>query len=62
MDEPWSWPASLDALTAAAETHRELFENDSLRVLETRISLAPRSGAARSVRTRSRTSAPRTST
>jgi hypothetical protein len=28
---------SLDALTAAPETHRALFENDSVRVLETRI-------------------------
>ena len=37
MDEPWPWPASLDALTAAPETHRELFESDTLRVLETRI-------------------------
>ena len=36
MDEPWPWPASLDALTAAPETDRELFENDAVRVLETR--------------------------
>jgi hypothetical protein len=36
-DEQWPWPASLDALTAAPETHRALFENDAVRVLETRI-------------------------
>jgi len=35
--EPWIWPASLDALTAAPESHRVLFENEAVRVLETRI-------------------------
>lgn len=35
--EPWTWPDSLDALTAAAESHRRLFENETVRVLETRI-------------------------
>jgi hypothetical protein len=35
--EPWMWPDSLDALAAAPETHRLLFENDAVRVLETRI-------------------------
>jgi quercetin dioxygenase-like cupin family protein len=35
--EAWSWPDSLDALTAAARFHTLLFENDSVRVLATRI-------------------------
>ena len=35
--EQWIWPDSLDALVAAAESHRCLFENDVVRVLETRI-------------------------
>lgn len=35
--EPWTWPDSLDALVAAADSHRCLFENDIVRVLETRI-------------------------
>jgi len=35
--EPWTWPDSLDAAIAAPETHRVLFENDAVRVLETRI-------------------------
>jgi len=35
--EPWTWPEALDALTAAPETHRVLFENDAVRVLETTI-------------------------
>ena len=34
---PWTWPDSLDALAAAPESHRILFENDAVRVLETRI-------------------------
>ena len=34
---PWPWPDSLDALAAAPESHRLLFENDRVRVLETRI-------------------------
>jgi hypothetical protein len=33
-----SWPAHLDALVAAPEHHTLLFENDSVRVLDTRIS------------------------
>lgn len=33
----WTWPESLDALEAAPEFHRLLFENDAVRVLETRI-------------------------
>src|SRR2546427_3854450 len=32
--EPWPWPDSLDALAAAPESHRLLFENDRVRVLE----------------------------
>ena len=35
--ERWTWPDALDALTAAPESHRLLFENDAVRVLETRI-------------------------
>ena len=35
--ERWPWPEALDALQAAAESHRLLFENDAVRVLETRI-------------------------
>ncbi len=31
------WPDSLDALVAAPESHSLLFENDAVRVLETRI-------------------------
>ena len=33
----WPWPDSLDALSAAPQHHILLFENDSVRVLETRI-------------------------
>lgn len=33
----WSWPDSLDALIASPESHRLLFENEAVRVLETRI-------------------------
>ena len=36
-EESWTWPDSLDALVAAAESHRCLFENDIVRVLETKI-------------------------
>jgi quercetin dioxygenase-like cupin family protein len=35
--EPWRWPESLDAVAAAPESHRILFENGAVRVLETRI-------------------------
>ena len=34
---PWTWPDSLDALAAAPDSHHVLFENDVVRVLETRI-------------------------
>jgi hypothetical protein len=33
----WPWPDSLDALVAAGEYHRLLFENERVRVLEVRI-------------------------
>jgi hypothetical protein len=33
----WPWPDSLDALIAAPHNHTVLFENKSVRVLETRI-------------------------
>ncbi len=35
--ELWTWPDSLDALAAAPDSHRALFENDAVRVLETTI-------------------------
>ena len=35
--EGWTWPDSLDALVAAPESHRLLFENDEVSVLETTI-------------------------
>ena len=35
--KPWRWPDSLDALQAAPESHRLLFESDVVRVLETTI-------------------------
>jgi hypothetical protein len=35
--ENWDWPDSLDALVAAAGCHSLVFENDDLRVLDTRI-------------------------
>ena len=33
----WPWPDSLDAVRAAPEYHRILFENEQVRVLEVRI-------------------------
>lgn len=33
----WEWPDSLDALAAAPEFHSLVFENDDVRVLDTRI-------------------------
>jgi hypothetical protein len=35
--DPWTWPDALDAVSAAGDSHRLLFENDAVRVLETRI-------------------------
>ena len=34
LSPEWPWPASLDALVAAPEHHRKIFENDRVRVLE----------------------------
>src|SRR5438128_12386485 len=36
-DEVWTWPDELDALAAAPESHKLLFENDATRVLDARI-------------------------
>ncbi|MFZ3333042.1 MAG: hypothetical protein WA197_20560 [Candidatus Acidiferrales bacterium] len=33
----WAWPDSLDALVAAAANHTLLFENERVRVVQTRI-------------------------
>ena len=35
--ESWAWPDALDALVAAGNCHRLVFENDDVRVLDTRI-------------------------
>ncbi len=35
--EAWPWPDELDALVAAPEHHRLLFENERVRLLEVRI-------------------------
>jgi hypothetical protein len=35
--EAWPWPDSLDALIAASEHHKLVFENERLRILDTRI-------------------------
>jgi len=35
--QTWSWPDSLDALVAASAFHSLIFENDRVRVLQTRI-------------------------
>lgn len=37
MNDPSAWPAGLDALIAAPAQHRLVFENDWVRVLDTRI-------------------------
>lgn len=34
---PWPWPEALDAIRAAPRHHRLVFENDRVRVLDTRI-------------------------
>jgi hypothetical protein len=36
-DQSWNWPESLDALIAAPANHNLLFENDHVRVLDTRV-------------------------
>lgn len=35
--QSWSWPDSLDALIAAPDHHTLLFENDRVRLIQTRI-------------------------
>ena len=35
--ERWPWPDELDAMTAAPEYHRLLFENEHVRVLEAHV-------------------------
>jgi hypothetical protein len=37
LSSEWHWPTSLDALVAAPQHHRKIFENDRVRVLEVRI-------------------------
>jgi len=34
---PWNWPDDLDALVAAPANHRLVFEDDEVRILDTRI-------------------------
>lgn len=33
-DQPWPWPETMDAVVAAAASHRVLIDNDRVRVLE----------------------------
>jgi quercetin dioxygenase-like cupin family protein len=33
-ENSWTWPPSMDAVVAAPDSHRVLFENDDVRVLE----------------------------
>lgn len=42
MSDPNSWPEHLDALLAAPRHHALLFENDAVRVLDTRIKAGDR--------------------
>ncbi len=37
MTDPWPWPPELDAVIAAPRHHRLVFENEQVRVLDTRI-------------------------
>lgn len=37
MQDPQEWPEELDALIAAPQHHELLFENESVRVLDTRV-------------------------
>jgi len=37
MNEPWPWPPELDAIIAAPKHHKLVFENEQVRVLDTRI-------------------------
>lgn len=43
----WSWPPSMDAVVAAPESHRVLFENDDVRVLEVTIAASHREPGTR---------------
>jgi hypothetical protein len=36
-NEIWTWPEALDALTAAPQQHKLLFENETVRVIDTLI-------------------------
>ena len=42
MSAAWPWPDELDALVAAPAQHRLLFENELVRVLDTRIASGDR--------------------
>jgi quercetin dioxygenase-like cupin family protein len=37
LEPQWPWPDRLDAVLAAPRHHRVVFENDRVRVLDTRI-------------------------
>jgi len=41
-ENDWTWPPSMDAVVAAPESHRVLFENDDVRVLEVIIAVGHR--------------------
>src|SRR5262249_14202326 len=41
-EDTWTWPPSMDAVVAAPESHRVLFENDDVRVLEVTIAAGHR--------------------
>lgn len=38
MEDNWTWPEELDALTAAPKHHKLLYENERVRVIDTCIS------------------------
>lgn len=42
VEKSWDWPPSMDAVVAAPESHRVLFENDDVRVLEVTIAAGHR--------------------
>lgn len=42
VEDNWAWPPSMDAMVAAPESHRVLFENDDVRVLEVTIAAGHR--------------------
>jgi quercetin dioxygenase-like cupin family protein len=37
VKQPWPWPATLDAMSAAPEHHTLLFENEYVRVLDAHV-------------------------